>query len=276
MNLYKPSELQEFLKKHNLLPKKGLSQNFLIDGNIIQKIIDLAELQEGELVIEIGPGPGALTEALLKRGAQVIAIEKDRKLAQELSRLQTPDNRLQVVSEDALTLSFPDLLKGRSAKVIANLPYQITTPILTTLLPLYPPLTSLTLMVQKEFAERLMGKPHTPEYSSITLFSEFYGKITKHFVVSPGCFYPKPKVHSMVVHYKTHAAKLPGEEEPFFTLTRTAFGKRRKMLKSSLKELYPLEKIEEGLISLNIPMTARPEELSLGQFIALYRFLCPK
>lgn len=276
MKLYRPSDLHAYLKEKNLVPKKGLSQNFLIDGNIIQKIIHTAQVQPHDLVIEIGPGPGALTQALLDHGAQVIAIEKDRQLAADLQRLQTPDQRLTILCQDALTLSYPSLLQGKQAKVVANLPYQITTPLLTTLLPLYPTLTSLTLMVQKEFADRLMAPHKTAAYGSITLFLRFYAAITSHFVVSPQCFYPKPKVHSSVIHCETHHPCLTGDVERFFALTRTAFQQRRKMLKVSLRALYPMPLLEEGLKSIELPPTARPEELSLEHFLALYRFLNTK
>jgi 16S rRNA (adenine1518-N6/adenine1519-N6)-dimethyltransferase len=273
VKLYRPSDLHAYLNEKGVAPKKRLSQNFLIDGNIIAKILHTAQIQPDDLVIEIGPGPGALTQALLAQGARVIAIEKDRALAADLERLQTPDERLTVLCQDALTLSYPSLLKGKQAKVVANLPYQITTPLLITLLPLYPTLTSLTVMVQKEFADRLRASPKTADYGSITLFMNFYGAITHHFVVSPHCFYPKPKVHSTVIHCQLKSACLAEDAERFFVLTRSAFQQRRKMLKVSLRHLYSITQIEEGLEQLKLPPTSRPEELSLEQFLALYRFL---
>jgi len=275
--IYKPSELRAFLLARGIRPKKGLSQNFLIDGNIIQKIIKSAKVEPSDLVIEIGPGPGALTQALLDAGAEVIAIEKDRSLAADLARLQTEDNRLNIQCEDALCFPLADILQGRPAKVVANLPYQITTPLLTTLLPLYPAITSLTVMVQKEFAARLKAKPHSEDYSSITLFFEFYATLSSHFLVSPSCFYPQPSVYSSVVHCSLHAPPLPAQKiEPFFQLTRTAFQQRRKMLKVSCKELFNSTLLEEALGQLNLPIKARPEELSLSQFLDLFALLWDK
>ena len=280
--IYRPSELLSFLKETGLYAKKGLSQNFLIDGNIIQKIVKTAEIQKGDFVVEIGPGPGALTQALLDQGARVLAIEMDPLFAKELERLQTEDNRLEIVCQDVLTYPLAERLKGggvnrggNKVKVVANLPYHITTPILTLLLPLYGDVESLTIMVQKEFAQRMFGKKNTPDYSSFTIFMEFYAEVKSHFTVSPNCFYPRPKVQSSVVHCKLTPPRLELEKDVdlFFQLTRTAFGQRRKMLRSSLKDLYPPERIEKALTALQLPLTARPEDLSIDTFLALYSLL---
>lgn len=275
--IHRPSVLQAFLKEWGLYAKKSLSQNFLIDGNIIQKIVAAAAVTKEDVVIEIGPGPGALTEALLNQGAHVIAIEMDPLFAKALDRLQTPDHRLEIIQEDVLKVSIRKLLQERGitkCKVVANLPYHITTPILTTLLPLHELITSLTIMVQKEFAERMGAKKATPEYSSFTLFLEFYATVGCCFKVSRHCFSPSPNVDSSVVHCLLHPPLLKKEEEEeFFTLTRGSFGKRRKMLRSSLKELYGAENVEQALTKIGLKVTARPEELSLEQFIDLYQVL---
>lgn len=271
--VYKPSDLQAFLKERGLYAKKRLSQNFLVDGNIIQKIVNAAEVSSGDFVIEIGPGPGALTQALLEKGAHVLAIEMDTVFAQALARLQTPDNRLDVVQADILEFPLVGFLKnrkGKKCKVVANLPYHITTPILTLLFPLSDLTESLTIMVQKEFGDRMASQKGTPEYSSLTVFLQFYGNVASSFTVKPSCFYPRPKVHSSVVHCKLHPPLLPGKEEPFFQLTRTAFGQRRKMLRASLKDLYSPEKVEKALVAIGHPPTQRPEGLSVHEFISLY------
>lgn len=276
MNMYKPTDLQAFLKEWGLHAKKGLSQNFLIDGNIIAKIVGSADVHPGDFVIEVGPGPGALTEALLARGAHVLAIEMDTVFAKALGRLQTPDNRLEVVCQDILEFPLVETLSKRNiktCKVVANLPYHITTPILTLMLPLYPQITSLTIMVQKEFADRMEATKGTPEYSSFTLFLEFYASVGKSFVVSPNCFYPRPKVHSSVVHCKLHPPLLTDGIDGFFQLTRTAFGQRRKMLRASLKELYGSENVENALEKIGKMKTERPEQLSIDEFILLYHTL---
>lgn len=271
--LYRPTDLHAFLRETGLHAKKGMSQNFLIDGNIIQKIVKIAAIKPGDFVVEIGPGPGALTQALLEQGAHVLAIEMDSLFAQELERLQTPDSRLQIICQDVLTVPLVERLGKRQVKVVANLPYHITTPILTLLLPLYGQVESLTIMVQKEFAERMAAKKNTPEYGSFTLFLEFYAEVTGHFTVSPNCFYPRPKVQSSVINCRLRPPPIAGNTDLFFQLTRTAFGQRRKMLKSTLKDLYPTQLLESALESLKLPLTARPEDLSLDTFLDLYFFL---
>ncbi|MBS0620300.1 MAG: ribosomal RNA small subunit methyltransferase A [Verrucomicrobia bacterium] len=269
-NVYKPSELRAFLKKEGVYAKKALSQNFLIDRNILDKIVRLAGVEAGDRVVEIGPGPGALTEALLRKGAHVIAIEMDSHFAPLLERLQTSDHRLQILQADALEQSFEKLFPGSSYKVVANLPYHITTPLLVKLLPLYPKIQSLTIMVQKEFAERMLAKPGNKDYSSFTLFTQFYSNPGGHFLVSPTCFYPQPRVQSAVVLCALCIPPLPAhEQDPFFELVRSCFQKRRKMVKTALKPLYP--SIEKALISSGLNPETRPEDLSLEQFIALFR-----
>jgi 16S rRNA (adenine1518-N6/adenine1519-N6)-dimethyltransferase len=275
MKIFRPSELQAFLKAQGMHAKKRLSQNFLIDGNIIQKIVNTASVSKSDFIIEIGPGPGALTEALLERGAFVTAIEMDALYATALERLQTPENRLEIICNDVLKFPIVDFLQNHSRKfkVVANLPYHITTPILTLLLPLYRWIESLTIMVQKEFADRIIAKRKTSEYSSFTIFLQFYATVGKSFTVSPNCFYPRPKVHSSVVHCHLHPSLLQTNVDDFFQLTRTAFGKRRKMLRASLKDLYGIEKIELALVKIGYPVTARPEELTVDDFISLFGLL---
>ncbi len=277
-NIYRPSELHAFLKEHGAAARKSLSQNFLIDYNIIKKIVQAAQIAPNDIVIEIGPGPGALTEVLLDHGAHVIAIELDRKFAHALSRLQTEGRHLEIIEADVLKLDIEALCarhaKDKSIKVVANLPYHITTPILARLLPLHESITSLTLMVQKEFSERMVASVGTSSYSSFTVFLQFYCDVKPCFTISPTCFYPPPKVHSAVVQCTLHPPVLPEHNhESFFKMTRTAFQHRRKMLKSSLKELYSVQQIEEGLKILHVNPKVRPEELSLNQFVDLFRFL---
>lgn len=201
MTLYKPSALRAFLEEIGASPKKSLSQNFLIDGNIIRKIATLADVQPGDFVLEIGPGPGVLTEELLAQGAHVLAVEKDRKFANALHRLQTEDHRLTVVEGDILEQDLSKRLKPRT-KLVANLPYQITTPILTAFLPMKKFFESITVMVQKEVAARFTALPSTRDYSSITVFVQFYSDPEYGFTVEPTCFYPPPRVKSAVVKFK--------------------------------------------------------------------------
>jgi 16S rRNA (adenine1518-N6/adenine1519-N6)-dimethyltransferase len=268
MSIFRPTELRAFLEELGISAKKSLSQNFLIDGNILDKICALAEIEPGDQVLEIGPGPGALTEALLKRGAHVTAIEMDSIFATHLKRL---GNNLNVIEGDFLTLPLEPLLttKSKRFKVVANLPYQITTPILAKLAPMHALISSITAMVQKEVAKRFVAKPNTQDYSSFTLFLEYYGKTVYGFTVEPTCFYPRPNVQSAVCRIDLFPPPSP-PSDTFFQLTRTAFQQRRKMLRASLKTLFTAEKIESALEALHLKPTTRPEELSLQDFIALF------
>ena len=265
--VYQPTQLHAFLNSLNTRAKKSLSQNFLIDGNILRKIVKTADVQEGDLVVEIGPGPGALTQALLQAGAHVIAIEKDPVFAEALERLQTEDHRLTVLCEDVLATSFETQIP-RTAKVVANLPYHITSPVLARLLPLQTLFSSITVMVQKEVGERMTASQGTSAYSSLTLFMQYYCAATYSFTVEPTCFFPAPKVQSAVIKLELKESRKEIDAERFFLLTRSAFGKRRKMLRSSLKEVFPA--IESALLRAGIPGTSRPEELLLTDFIRLF------
>lgn len=276
MKLHRASELRLFLKELGLDAKKGLSQNFLIDGNILKKIIKAAAIQPHDSVIEIGPGPGALTEFLLECGASVTAIELDPHFANALKRLQEEGQPLTVFHEDFLKFPLDDHLASatKKSKVVANLPYHITTPILTKLLPMTAKIESVTIMVQKEFAKRMTASPGSADYGSFSLFAAFYSNPTYCFTVEPTCFYPRPKVQSAVVHCQLKTPPLGARaQEDFFTLTRSAFQKRRKMLRTSLKDLYPIKAIEQALCEISVSPQARPEELSLAQFLILFEKL---
>jgi len=276
MKISKPSELKKFLEENQLVAKKASSQNFLIDGNILRKIVKEAELSSEDVVLEIGPGPGALTEALLETGCLVVAIEKDDSFAALLTkRLVSPETKLKVISSDFLKTPLEPLLSPfqNKAKVVANLPYHITTPILTRLLPLHALFSDLILMVQKEVALRFVAEVGSKEYSSFTLFLQFYSEARYCFTVEPTCFQPKPSVQSAVIHLRLRPPPFLEEQERFFQLTRTAFKQRRKMLRASLKPLFSAAQIENALQTLHLRPTSRPEELSLSQFLQLYALL---
>lgn len=275
MPIYKPSELGKYLETLGISPKKRLSQNFLLDGNIINKIVELSELSTEDVVVEIGPGPGALTEALLKTGAKVIAVEKDETLAKGLERLQTAENNLEVFCDDILKFPLEEALlqKNRKAKVIANLPYHLTTPIMTHLIPRNDLFSDIIVMVQEEVARRFVAKTCTKDYGSLTVFLKFYSDPHYGFKVSRNCFYPKPKVDSAVAKFSLHPPPRGVSEDKFFKMTRTAFGQRRKMLSSTLRKLFPTKPIPEILEQINKSPKSRPEELSLEEFLQLHQAL---
>ncbi|HSX12073.1 MAG TPA: 16S rRNA (adenine(1518)-N(6)/adenine(1519)-N(6))-dimethyltransferase RsmA [Rhabdochlamydiaceae bacterium] len=270
MPLYRPTELHSFLSRSHLKAKKCLSQNFIIDGNVLRKIVKAAQVQAGDFIIEIGPGPGALTEALLAAGAHVLAIEMDRNFAAPLKRLQTADQRLEVIEADILKFPLKEHLQGRKrAKVISNLPYHICSPILEKLLPLVEELSTLTLMVQKEFALRMAAKKNCSDYSPLTLFVQSYSQICDHFIVGPHSFFPIPKVDSTVITLELKKPELPCLED-FFSFIRTAFQKRRKTLSSSLRIFGTTEEIQKQLQEIGCSPQSRPAELSLEEWRNLF------
>lgn len=266
------SELVSFLKKIGKNPSKRLSQNFLVDQNILRKIIKTAQLQPQEWVLEIGPGPGGLTQLILEQGAFLVAVEKDTCFAQQLSRFQTTDQRLQIHCLDVLKFDFSSLPKP--IKLIANLPYHITTPILEKVLEHRDHFSSITFMIQKEVASRLQAKHGSKIFSSLSLFFQFYTLVETSFDVSPSCFFPPPKVTSTVVHAKMRTA-LPFKDSPapFFHIIRKAFQHRRKMILSSLSNDYSQAILQEALISIGQSIKARPEQLSLEHWVLFYKYI---
>lgn len=279
MPIYKPSELAKYLEDLGIIPKKGLSQHFLLDGNIVRKIVAFADLKPNDVVVEVGPGPGALTEALLETGAKVLAVEKDHILAEALKRLKSKSGKLEIYCDDILTFAIEKMVSRHltkhqpRAKVIANLPYHLTTPIMTHFIPMHHLFSTLVVMMQEEVAHRFIAKPGTKEYGSLTVFLKFHASPHYGFKVSRNCFFPRPKVESAVVKFDLKQPPRVPDEEKFFELTRTAFGQRRKMLRTSLKNLYDSSLIQETLQKMGKSPKSRPEELSLEEFLTLYEFL---
>lgn len=274
MPIYRPSELIQYLEQIGAYPKKGLSQNFLIDNNILKKILRLAELSSEDTVLEIGPGPGALSELIIEKGASLIAVEKDELFAKGLERLKKQNVSLFCAD----ILQFPveeqlekHLSKGKKAKVMANLPYNIATPIITHLVTLNQWISQMVVMVQEEVARRFVAHPGTKEYGSLSIFLQYYSQPKYGFRVSHNCFYPKPNVESAIVSFKLKTPKEEIDEEKFFPFVQTAFQQRRKTLRNSLKKFYSPEQLEETLLKLGHSPKARPEELSLQDFMCLFK-----
>lgn len=270
MSLYKQSELFSFLNRIGRKPNKRLSQNFLVDGNILNKIVDSADVYPGDTVIEVGPGPGVLTEALLEREAHVIAVEKDPLYAEELMRLDS-NNLLTVIESDFLEVDIPKLLKGKKAKIVANLPYHLTAPIMGKILPLYELIDVIVVMIQKEVAIRMNATPGSKDFGSFSIFTQFYSEIEYLFPVSPHCFFPKPKVTSAVVRCTPKKGDQLKNPDQFFRFIKSIFSKRRKMLVTILKDSIQKDQMIEKLASLGISEKARPEDLEIRDFISIYQ-----
>ena len=263
MPLYRPSELAAFLASIEASPKRTLSQNFLIDGNILSKMV--CEAPIGSCVLEIGPGPGALTEALLNAGCRVVAVEKDKKFARALRRLDEGEKRLTIIESDVLECSWTQMVPAGSA-IISNLPYHATAPILERLFRAHSHFPKAALMVQEEAARRL-------KEASSSLLGVLLGccyDVQYGFSVPKSCFWPKPGVDSAVLLFRERPliGSVEGEER-LEKIVRAAFVGKRKTLLHSLKGFFSREELETFLQRNGLSATARPEEMTVHQWAAL-------
>lgn len=255
---------------------KRLGQNFLIDPNIVRKIVSLAALGSKDSVLEIGPGRGILTEALCRAADAVTAIEVDPRLHTYLSERQADLPNLRLMLGDAMTYPLEDIPIGTI--VVANLPYYLSTPLLFRLLGQGDRFPRLVLMLQDEVADRLVAKPSTPAYGTLSVMAQYAADITKAFKVPPNCFRPRPEVASAVVLFRTKEGRAlsPKEEPSFAKLVKSAFAHRRKTLVNSLKdEGCHQGAVLEALRHLALSSTARAESLSVDDFIQLTRLIFP-
>ncbi len=263
--------LRDVIARHDLAAKKSLGQNFLFDLNLTRRIARAALPFEGRTIIEVGPGPGGLTRALLSEGApQVIAIERDARAIAALQEIQAHyPGRLGVIEGDALAMDLASLVKG-PARIVANLPYNIGTPLLTGWLtgePWPPWFESLTLMFQKEVAERIVAKPGSSDYGRLSVLCQWRCQVQKLFDVNRSAFTPPPKVTSSIVHLVPRKSPDLCRVEDLEAVTAAAFGQRRKMLRSSLKTAFA--EPEAVLKAQSIDPTRRAEELSVAEFARL-------
>ena len=253
---------------------KRLGQNFLIDPNIVRKIVALAELTPDRTVLEIGPGRGILTEALSQAAGHVVAVEIDPALHRLLEARQTDWANVELVCGDALVYPVEQLPTG--TVVVANLPYYISTPLLFRLLDCRTRFSRMVLMLQDEVADRLVASPGSSDYGVLSVMAQYAAHITKAFKVSAHCFRPRPAVSSAVVllRAKESTALQPEEEPAFGALVKASFAHRRKTLVNSLRdEGYDHQLIVRTLTEMEISPTIRAETLALDQFLALTKRL---
>ena len=247
------------------IPKKSLGQNFLIDKNIINKIIKIANIDKNKTVIEIGPGYGNLTEAIMSlKPKNILAIEKDKKLSSFLERKFKNVKNIRIINEDILNIIDKKNSK-QNCLVFGNLPYNISTQILASLIMLkeWPPwYDTLVFMFQKEVADRIIAKPNTKEFSRLTVLSNWRLEIKKHFDVSKNCFFPKPKINSTILSFRPKKNNLFCLRNPksLEKITQVLFSNRRKMINKNIKKLF--NKKLFLLNNLNINLNKRPEELT--------------
>lgn len=274
-----PQNTIEVLQKYRFNFQKKFGQNFLIDTHVLDKIIDASGVTEDDFVLEIGPGIGTMTQYLCERAREVVAVEIDKNLIPILSDTLKNYSNVTVINEDILKLDICKLAEeknqGRPIKVVANLPYYITTPIIMGLFESHVPIDSITIMVQKEVAERMQEGPGSKEYGALSLAVQYYAKPEIVANVPPNCFMPRPNVGSAVIRLTRHE-KPPVEvedEKLMFRIIRASFNQRRKTLANGLNnspEIHlPKEVIQESIVSLGVPENIRGEALSLEQFAEL-------
>lgn len=266
---------REVLRRHGLKPRKALGQNFLVDRRALEHIVTAAELSPGDTVLEVGPGVGQLTRLLAAAAGRVIAVELDPRMVAVLRQELADRPNVEVVEGDILALDPAALSGGRPYKVVANLPYYITSAAVRHLLEAQPPPSLLVLTVQREVAERMTAAPG--DMSLLAVSVQFYGHPRRVARIAAGAFYPRPKVDSAVVRidvYAEPAVQVP-DRQRFFQVVRAGFGQRRKQLRNSLAAglHLPAERVEAALYRAGIAPQRRAETLSLEEWEALTRQL---
>lgn len=274
------SDMFNKMSEYGVRPVKSLGQNFLIDNNTIEKIIDSAGITSDDLVIEIGPGTGSMTKELASLAGNLVAVEIDKKLIPLLEDSMAEVKNFELINADILKTDVKsDILdkykQYKSYKVVANLPYYITTPIIMKFLESpYPP-SLIVVMLQKEVAERIAAGPGGKEYGSLSVVSGYYCRVKKIIDVSPNCFYPKPAITSTVIRMETREAAdvLIDDEAFFFKIVKSSFAQRRKKVSNSISNTLGLEvnraDIEKILVEMGQNADARAERLSIDNFAEL-------
>lgn len=266
--------LREVIRTHGLIASKALGQNFLFDEQLLARIAALPGDLAGQTIFEVGPGPGGLTRALLRAGAQVIAVERDDRCLPVLAELAVAfPGRLTIIADDAMAVDVAALTGGAPFHIVANLPYNVGTALFTRWLepPTWPPQwQSLTLMFQAEVAERIVAKPGTSAYGRLSVLAQWRSSPKIAMRVHRSAFTPPPKIMSAIVHVVPKEAPIGVEPALLSRLTAQGFGQRRKMLRQSLKSVAGAI---DALESLEIEPTRRAETVTVNEWVALARLL---
>ena len=283
-DLGQPQNTIAILKKYDFTFQKKFGQNFLIDTHVLEKIVDAADIGKDDLVLEIGPGIGTVTQYLCEAARQVIAVEIDRKLIKILRDTLSAYDNVEVINEDILKVDIAALVEekngGKPIKVVSNLPYYITTPIIMTLLEKRVPVTDMTLMMQEEVARRMQAVPGSKDYGALSLAVQYYSVPYIAVFVPQNCFMPRPNVGSAVVNLKCH--KEPPvkvrDEELMFKLIKASFAQRRKTLQNGLTNSAELdftkEKITEAILKMQEILGMKQNPLIRGETLTLKEFAC--
>ena len=274
-----PSRTKEIIEQNDFYFKKNFGQNFLIDSNILEKIVACAQVTEDDCVLEIGPGIGSLTQVLAEHARSVVAVEIDSTLIPILSQTLEGYDNIEIRNQDILKTDVDALIQeknnGRPMKVVANLPYYITTPIIMDLLEQKHKIESITVMVQKEVAERMQAVPKEKEYGALSIAVQYYCDAHLDLIVQPSCFMPRPKVASAVITLRVLPQRKVqvADETLFFHLVKCAFGQRRKTLLNALHNQGNLgldkETLTQIFTQLGWDVRVRGEALSITDFAAL-------
>jgi 16S rRNA (adenine1518-N6/adenine1519-N6)-dimethyltransferase len=260
------------LKTFDIHMSKKLGQNFLIDEAIVQEIVHASDIQEGETVLEVGPGIGTLTQGLAEAKANVIAVEIDNRLPEVLAKTLEGYENVRIVHGDILKVNIPELVEGKNFKVVANLPYYITTPIIMALLEQKLPVTKIVTMIQKEVADRMVAKPGKKDYGALSVAVQYYTTPEIVAQVPPKSFIPAPAVDSVVIRcdVRPEPAVKVISERMFFRVVKAAFSQRRKTLSNSLKTMgIAAEEIKKAIDDAAIDGTRRGETLTLQEFAVI-------
>ncbi len=274
-----PQNTIEVLQKHKFNFQKKFGQNFLIDTHVLERIMDAAEITKEDCVVEIGPGIGTMTQYLAERAGEVVAVEIDKNLIPILEETLSEYDNVTVINEDILKVDLNQIVQekngGKPVKVVANLPYYITTPIIMGLFENQVPLKSITIMVQKEVADRMQVGPGTKDYGALSLAVQYYARPEIVANVPPNCFIPRPNVGSAVIkltRYDRPPVKVQ-DEKFMFSVIRASFNQRRKTLVNGLTNAQNLsvskEQVAEALEKMKLSPTVRGETLTLEQFAHL-------
>ncbi|AZT89439.1 ribosomal RNA small subunit methyltransferase A [Caldicellulosiruptor changbaiensis] len=268
------SELLSLLEKYSLKPNKKLGQNFLIDENIVRKIVNLAKIDQKE-VLEIGAGPGTLTTFLSQKAKKVFAVEIDKKILNVLKEVCQNLLNVEIINEDFLKLNVKNLTNSQKLCVVGNLPYYVTSQILFKLFEDRNYIESFTIMVQKEVAQRLLAKPGSKDYGILTVAMNFYCKVEDFFHVSKNVFFPRPEVDSTVLKVSFKEDIPDVDEKKFFKIVHACFSTRRKTILNSLSKSLEIEKakLKSILEKASLQENLRAEDLSLDHFVRLYKEL---
>lgn len=281
-----PQETIAVLNKYKFNFQKKFGQNFLIDTHVLNKIVRAAGVTKSDCVLEIGPGIGTLTQYLLEAAREVIAVEIDKTLIPILSDTLSAYDNITVINEDILKVDINKLVmeknNGKPVKIVANLPYYITTPIIMGLFEAHVPMESITVMVQKEVADRMQAGPGTKDYGALSLAVQYYAKPYIAANVPPNCFIPRPNVGSAVICLTLHEEKPVNvlDEALLFKIIRASFNQRRKTLANGLNNNSEItltkELIQESIDELGVSPTIRGEALTLEQFATLSNIIYKK